>query len=33
MEVQYVAANGASAPIDPPEAGGRTRLTLRLEFS
>ena len=32
MEVRYVAANGGSAPIDPPEAGGRTRLTLKLEF-
>lgn len=31
MEVQFVAANGATAPIDPPEAGTRVRLTLELE--
>lgn len=31
MEVRFVAANGGSAPIDPPEAGTRVRLTLLLE--
>lgn len=31
LEVQFVAANGGSAPIDPPEAGTRVRLTLLLE--
>jgi hypothetical protein len=31
MEVQFVAANGATAPIDPPEAGTRVRLTLEIE--
>lgn len=33
MEVQFVAANGGSAPIDPPEANGRLRLNLRLEYA
>lgn len=31
MEVRFVASNGGSAPIDPPEAGTRVRLTLLLE--
>lgn len=31
LEIQFVAANGGSAPIDPPEAGTRVRLTLLLE--
>lgn len=31
MEVQFVAANGGTAPIDPPEAGTRVRLTLEIE--
>jgi len=32
MEVRFIAANGGSAPIDPPEANGRVRLTLKLEY-
>jgi hypothetical protein len=31
LEVRFVAANGGSAPIDPPEAGSRCRLVLLLE--
>ncbi len=31
MEVQFIAANGGTAPIDPPEAGTRVRLTLEIE--
>lgn len=31
MELRFVAANGGSAPIDPPEAGSRCRLILLLE--
>lgn len=31
LEIQFVASNGGSAPIDPPEAGTRMRLMLMLE--
>lgn len=31
LEVRFVAANGGSAPIDPPESGTRVRLTISVE--